>query len=145
MRIEGSSISCGVRLLVIDKNERPSKEEVAKLVSANRGSCAIMMTGVPAKHKNVIKALLDNHFERIKKTEYIANSSIKDDFADIAFLVMYHGHEYDFDDVEDDVARFDKFVGSTISDDLIDFASLVIHHGDVPPGAIKFFIRYMDK
>lgn len=150
MRIEGSSISCGVRRLVIDKNDKPTKDDVAKLISANKSSCAIVMAGVPSKDKEIILSLLDNGFERVRKTvERVDEPSIFKKFADMAFSILHHDHEpgtvEDLDEGEDDATRFEQYVGSTVSSKLKDFASLVIHHGDAPRGNNKFFIRYMDK
>jgi hypothetical protein len=148
MRIEGSSISCGVRRLVIDKNEKPTKEQLSTLIKNNH-SCAVVVAGVPSRRRGVIALLLDSGFEQIKNPNKVEQSidtpnddSINPAFADMVSLIMRHGNE--LQDIDDSV-RFEQFVENTITNDLANMATLVLHHGNELIGNLSFFIRYMGK
>ena len=143
MNIEGSNISCGVRRLTIGANEKPSKEELSKLIDQYKRSCAILMTGVPNRRRDVIGFLLSNDFEQIKnpiqsKQFVLDNASINPAFIDMAALIM---------DREtpgiDAASMFEEFVEKTVNTDLTNMAGLILHHCNELIGNLSFFIRYM--
>jgi len=144
MHIEGSSISCGVRRLVISDKENPSNDELVELIKSNKNGCAIVMTGIPSRRKDVIRLLLDNDFEQVKnpsRSEYTIpkDDSIVHGIAEIASLIMYHDHEPD-----DNSTKAERFVNDTVNANLTDMASLVMHHGNEIIGNLSFFIYYMN-
>lgn len=110
MRIDTTSISCGVRRLFIDDNEKPSKEQLSGLIKDNKNQCAIVMTGIPARRRDVIKTLLDNGFQRV------------DNPTDI-----------------DDSVKSEMFIGATVNADLTDMAALIMHHGNDFIDNLNFF------
>lgn len=148
MHIEGSSISCGVRRLVIKSDEQPTKEAISTLIANNKNTCAIVMTNVPTRCRDIITLLLDNGFEQVKNPARIEHKldkdgTVKPAFAEIASLLMHHGSQV-ADDV-DDAANAEQFVNDTISTGLTNMALLVMHHGNELIGNLSFFIRYMNK
>lgn len=139
MHIEGSGISCGVRRLVISNNDQPTKEQLVELIKTNKNNCAIVMTGVPTRRKDVMMLLLDNGFERIKTpVEYPPDLSVKPSFSAFATIIMHHDHDFDGDDDN----SFEKFVETTVSDKLGEMATSIMHHGGYV-GNVSFFIRHM--
>lgn len=145
MHIEGSSISCGVRRLVIDKADDASKEKLDQLLAANH-SCAMIVTSIPTKRKDLKKILVESGFERMKQpAPRVPDASIKSRFDDMAFMLRNHGEEiYQDDKNEQNESNFEQYVERTISQRLIDFASSILHHGELT-GNLNFFVRYMSK
>lgn len=140
MHVEGSSISCGVRRLVIAKDETPTSEKLASKLSEVKDSCAILITTVPRKRKD-IKALLIKHgFEQVKEAiERAPDPSVVDKFAKLATLVMHHDHDID----DEDVNGFEQYAENTVQNSMVDFTVSMMHHGNFV-GSNGFFIRYMD-
>lgn len=143
MRVEGTSISCGVNRLIITNDEKPSKQQLSTLISENKNRFAILVTAVPARRKDVTTLLLEHDFERVKNpaqvqqdNTWIFAESVKSDFADIGSLLMYH-------DGLDDSVRYSQFVGATINANLTDMAAIIMHHGNEFVGNLDLFIRYM--
>ncbi len=143
MHIEGSSISCGVRRLIIGKDEKVSKEKLVELIKGNSGQCAMVVAGVPTRCKDVTTLLLDNKFEPVKdphkkvKVKPV-DISICSDFHELAASLMYHES-----DEPDDLVLSEQFVEATINADIADMATLIMHHGNELTGKLDFFVYFM--
>jgi len=135
-RIEGSSVSCGINRLIL--GDDPSKDKIAELVGQYKNHCAILVTSVPNRRKDIMMMLKENNFEPVKKPlEIIPDKSVITEFAEIAFLLQHHDNEFD-------EAGLEKYVKDTVSEKLTDMAASILHHGDYVEN-VKLFIRYMGK
>ena len=65
MRITTTGISCGIRRLIIGPTEKPKQDKLAALL--DKTFCAIMMTSVPTKRKDLIELLIANGFKQVEK------------------------------------------------------------------------------
>lgn len=136
--VQGSSISCGVRRLVLDK-EVPSKNDLEKLIKQNH--CAFIMTSVPVSRHDAIALLLDSGFEQVKNPGNIkADNSVNPDFTEMAASVMYHDHEAPEGEDIDKATIFERFVKDTVNTDLNNMAASILHHGNEIIGKSNFFV-----
>lgn len=143
MRIEGSGISCGVRRLIVDNGDQPTKDELDQLLKVNH-SCAMVVTGVPTRRKDVISLLLGSGFERMKPPyKRSPDASVTPVYDEFAFLLQHQEHKFNgYYGGTDDDNLFESFVENTVSNDMGEFATSMMHHGNFI-GNVGFFVRYM--
>lgn len=143
MRIEPSSISCGIRRLVVEPKDEASKDALNGLINSNRNGCAMIVTGIPTKRNDFKELLLASGFEKMKQPlPRVPDPTLEAKFDDFAFMIRNHGEElYQDDKDEADDANFEQFVATTVEKPLFDFATTVLHHGEYI-GGLNFYVFY---
>lgn len=143
MRIEPSSISCGVRRLVIEAKDEASKEKLNELIKNNRNGCAMVVTGIPTRRRDLKELLLSSGFEKMKQPlARTPDPTLQPKYDDLAFMIRNHGEElYQDDKDEQDDLNFEQFVETTVEKRLNDFAMTVLHHGEYT-GGLNFYVWY---